>query len=103
MHYALNQIGITGDRFGLHVLRRSSARARFDEMVNLGYDGALRRVSAWLHHSSVTITEIYLGLELDRAQRDEETKGKVMFPSLAAENVTQISRGDRDGSRVVAM
>lgn len=103
VHYALNQIGITGDRFGLHVLRRSSARARFDEMVNLGYDGALRRVSAWLHHSSVTITEIYLGLELDRAQRDEETKGKVMFPSLAAENVTPILRGDRDGYRADAM
>jgi integrase len=103
VHYALNQMGITGSRFGLHVLRRSSARARFDEMAKLGYDGALRRVSAWLHHSSVTITEIYLGLELDRAQRDEETKGKVMFPSLVAENVTSITRGDRDEPRIVAM
>lgn len=85
--YTLAQIGIVGDHTGMHVLRRSAARARFDEMVALGYDGALRRVSAWLHHSSVTITEGYLGLQLDRAQRDEETKDKLMFPSLEADNI----------------
>lgn len=85
--YALTRIGIVGDHTGMHVLRRSAARARFDEMVALGYDGALRRVSAWLHHTSVTITEVYLGLQLDRAQRDEETKDQFMFPSLEADNV----------------
>lgn len=96
VRYALEAIGITPDgaRAGMHVLRRSAARARFDEMTAQGYDGALRRVSAWLHHSSVTMTEHYLGLDIDRAQRDEETKDQYMFPSLRAENVVPFRKED---------
>lgn len=97
VRYALERIGINpGDaRAGMHVLRRSAARARFDEMTAQGYDGALRRVSAWLHHSSVTMTEHYLGLDIDRAQRDEETKDQFMFPSLAADNVVPFIKEER--------
>lgn len=101
--YALAQIGISGYRTGMHVLRRSSARARFDEMVNLGYDGALRRVSAWLHHSSVIMTERYLGLDLDRAQRDEETKGEFMFPSLEGDNVVALRKDAHGEGNVVGL
>ena len=105
VRYALEKIGIDpGEaRAGMHVLRRSAARARFDEMTAQGYDGALRRVSAWLHHSSVTMTEHYLGLDIDRAQRDDETKDQFMFPSLAADNVVAFRREDSDEPGSAAM
>lgn len=68
-------------REGMHTLRRSGARAYFDELVNGGYDGALKRVSAMLHHSSVTMTERYLGIREDRHSRNKAIKGRVMFPT----------------------
>lgn len=92
--HALTQIGVTGYRTGCHVLRRSSSRAMFDELVLMGYDGALRIVSAWLHHSSVLMTEKYLSLDLDRANRDNVAKGELMFPSLEADNVVPFRKED---------
>lgn len=88
--YALSQVGITDRHLGIHCLRRSAARALFDEMTSRGYDGALRRVSAWLHHSSVTITEGYLGLDIDKAQRDADSKDKPLFPSLLDDNIIDL-------------
>lgn len=97
---ALTDIGVSGYRTGCHVLRRSAARAMFDELVSLGYDGALRIVSAYLHHASVTMSERYLGLDLDRANRDNFTKGELMFPSLEAENVIPFRKDQTDGEAV---
>lgn len=71
------------NRTGMHLLRRSSARAMFDELVEQGYDGALRRVQTWLHHANMIQTEKYIGLTLDREHRNRDTRGKDMFPSLA--------------------
>jgi integrase len=93
---ALARIGISGERLGFHTLRRSSARALHDEMVALGYDGALRRVSAWLHHSSTAMSEKYLGIDIDKAQRDKEAKDQPMFPSLASPNVIPIGEHRAD-------
>lgn len=75
---------------GVHLLRRSSARAAFDELVTQGYDGALRRVQAWLHHARSEMTEKYLGLQQDRKLRNRDTAGKPLFPSLAATNVVPL-------------
>ncbi len=75
---------------GMHTLRRSGARAYFDTLRNKGYDGALRRVQALLHHKSLQMTEHYIGLDLDRLERNEAMKGEIMFPSLAATNVTKV-------------
>jgi integrase len=66
-------------RDGMHTLRRSAARAKFDELADGGYDGALRVVQSMLGHSSSRQTEVYLGLELDKAKRDELIRGKDMF------------------------
>lgn len=76
------------NREGVHTLRRSGARALFDVKVSEGYDGAIRLVQAMLHHSSVTTTERYLGIELDRRRRDTEIRGMTMFPK--AKNVFSI-------------
>lgn len=66
---------------GEHTLRRSGARAYFDHLARSGYDGALRRVQSMLGHSSSAMTEVYLGLDLDRKQRNQDIKLKPMFPT----------------------
>lgn len=99
--YALAKIGVSGSPTGCHVLRRSAARAMFDELVTLGYDGALRIVSAYLHHSSVVMSERYLGLDLDRANRDGFAKGELMFPSLEGDNVVPFRKDEHERDQAV--
>ena len=66
-------------REGSHTLRRSGARALFDQLVADGYDGALRVVQAMLHHSSVEQTERYIGITADKRTRDDLLRGKQMY------------------------
>lgn len=75
---------------GAHTLRRSGARARFDELVEAGHDGAIRQVQAMLHHSSIQMTERYLGLTLDVDRRDKSIRGKAMYPSMASAKVVSL-------------
>lgn len=77
---------------GLHTLRRSSARAIFDQLVDGGYDGALRTVQAMLHHSTANMTEKYLSITLDIKKRDEMFKGKTMFAQPASNVVALAER-----------
>ena len=93
VHRALVAFGLpvrddmgTALREGVHTLRRSGARALFDELVKEGYDGAMRTVQSMLHHASVTTTELYLGIQLDKKRRDELVKGNRMF-ALTGDNV----------------
>lgn len=78
-------------REGIHTLRRSAARALFDTLAEDGHDKPLRTVQAFLHHSSQSTTERYIGVEIDRRQRDDLIKGRPMF-SVSAENVTELKR-----------
>lgn len=77
---------------GFHLLRASGARAWFDELNEQTIDGALKIVQAHLHHTSVVVTEKYLGLTADRAKRDRLIKGESMFPSLQDKNVIPIQK-----------
>lgn len=77
---------------GFHLLRSSGARAWFDELNEQTIDGGLKIVQAHLHHSSVVMTERYLGLTADRVKRDRLLRGEEMFPSLSAPNVISISK-----------
>lgn len=79
----------------MHTLRASGARAWFDELNEQTIDGALKIVQAHLHHSSVVMTERYLGLTADRAKRDRLVKGESMFPSLQDSKVVSIKRDER--------
>ena len=71
---------------GEHTLRRSGARAYFDQLVDQGYDGALRRVMSMLGHKKSETTERYLGLDLERRARNRAIKGQPMFPSLTRQD-----------------
>jgi len=77
---------------GGHTLRRSGARAYFDLMVDLGYDGALKRVQAMLGHKTGAMTEVYLGLDLERRKRNESLAGKPMFPVVQDAKVVPIRK-----------
>lgn len=84
---------------GAHTLRRSGARALFDRLRSEGYDGALRRVSAMLGHKDTKTTEIYLGLSLERQQRNELLAGKPMFPDKRHKGKVVPLKGVGNGDR----
>ena len=90
VHRCLKGLGWKDDWMGVHVLRRSSARARFEENIEAGYDSAMREIQSWLHHKSIATTEHYLGMTHDRERRNDRTKGKLMYPSVAAAPSTRI-------------
>lgn len=76
---ALRRIGLDRKGDGCHVLRRSGARSLFEELREQGYDGSARRVQSMLGHASVITTEVYLGIDNERRQRNEMLAGHVMF------------------------
>lgn len=90
---ALSKLGWTDTyREGVHTLRRSGARALYDELAaSDGHTNAIETVSAMLHHKSFTTTQIYLGLTETRRKRDRLIAGKAMFPSLIGDSVTQMA------------
>lgn len=88
----LMRIGWKDKWIGVHVLRRSAARARLDENESLGYDAAMREIQSWLHHSTITTTERYLQMQPDRDKRNKRTSGKPMFPSLSTDKVSEIRK-----------
>lgn len=81
--------GETGE--GMHTLRRAGARARFDVLKDIGYDGALRQVQSLLHHKNAAVTEQYIGIDLDKFLRDEQLIGKPMYPQLRDPQVVNLS------------
>jgi integrase len=91
---SLAKIGIPTLGEGGHTLRRSGARALFDELRGTeGSDGALQQVKVMLHHKNVAMTEHYLGIAPERAQRDARLRGRPMFaPKAVADNVIEIRR-----------
>lgn len=92
IHRALDNYGWTYEEQkgqGVHLLRRSGARALFDELDSQSTDGALRIVQSHLHHKSSTMTEKYLGITADRAKRDRILRGQPMFRSLVKEEIPQ--------------
>ena len=96
----IEALGYSGARVGGHTLRRSGARAYFDHLGDEGHDRAIQRVRAMLHHSTAAMTELYLGLDVEKTQRDERLRGRPMFPALKQlANVVEL-KGSMDGRAV---
>lgn len=76
---------------GAHTIRRSGARALFDRLSEEGYDRALRLVQQTLHHSSMEMTERYIGISADRKTRDEILKGRPMYGAIDKSNVVRLT------------
>jgi len=76
---------------GVHTLRRSGARALFDALVERGEgDGALKKVSAMLHHKHTQMTQHYLGIKADEKELMDLLGGKPMFPKNKSDNVVPL-------------
>lgn len=84
---ALDRLGIDKHGDGCHVLRRSGARAMYESLRDMGHDGAARRTQSMLGHSSLIMTEKYLGLDHERMQRNEALAGRPMFGPPSREGV----------------
>ncbi len=70
---------------GCHTLRRSGARAFYDELCDRqGDNSALEIVSSMLHHASLVMTQRYLGVTESRKRRDRAVLDGPMFPELEA-------------------
>ena len=95
---ALAALGYDTFQEGGHTLRRSGARALFDTLRDQGYDGALMRVSSMLGHKDTKMTEHYIGVGLERAQRNEMIAGHLMFPQLVHTDADVINIGRASGN-----
>ena len=76
---------------GAHTIRRSGARALFDQLVDGGYDHGLRVVQSLLHHKSMSQTEKYIGISADRRSRDEILRHRKMY-TVERDNVIELVR-----------
>jgi Phage integrase family len=85
-HNALVAAGFDGHHIGFHTFRRSGARALYDELRDTGRDGSLRVVQTLLGHKSIEMTEVYIGVHLDREIRDRLIAGRFMYGDSATKN-----------------
>lgn len=92
IQHALRALGLPTKGEGTHTVRRAVARHFFDSMADdVGYDNALRTVSAMLHHKSMATTEHYLGLSSEGKRRDERLRGQPFLSAMVAtENVVPL-------------
>jgi integrase len=87
---ALEALGLDAKGEGEHTLRRSGARALLDALREEGTDSALLRVGAMLGHKDTRVTAHYVGLHMEREQRNELLAGKRMFPAAQGATGTNL-------------
>lgn len=92
----LSRLGYETDGEGGHTLRRSGARALYDQLKSEGHDRAARRVQAMLHHASIQMTERYIGIDIDRKERNDLLRGRRMFPTP---DVTRLTPREDDSGQ----
>lgn len=95
--YALEEIGYSVRdengaplNEGMHTIRRSMARALYEQLRDEGDPQPVETVRAMLNHSTEAQTRHYIGLQSEREHRDARIKGRAMFPSLRASNVVRL-------------
>lgn len=91
--HALKQLGLPTYKEGTHTIRRAVAMAYFQNVAkDQGDVAALRETAAFLHHSSVATTEIYLGMTPEKNRRDNRLKGKPFLSAMVepADNVVPL-------------
>jgi integrase len=80
----LEAAGYSNDRMGIHDLRRSGARAQWDEFAAVNEPNAIRFVSNQMHHSETSTTERYIGRDIDKIGLDNFRRNNPTYPSLVA-------------------
>lgn len=81
---------------GAHTIRRSGARALFDNLVAMPFNereaDPIRTVQAMLHHKSLQQTEEYIGARPDRMSRDRIIRGRKMYSIEGGSNVVRLAQ-----------
>jgi integrase len=81
---AIASLDLPTEGEGFHTLRRSSARAFFEQLrQSSNADHALMVVKSFLNHKNVSQTEHYLGISTERVLRDEALRGQSFLSPLA--------------------
>lgn len=75
---------------GVHILRRSMARALYEALVAMGHPEPLRVVQAALGHADGKTTRIYIGVKPDREERNALLLGSDLLWVAEQSNVTQL-------------
>jgi integrase len=74
---ALVDIGLPTTQEGMHTIRRSVGRAYYNLMkTRHGHESALVATAALLHHKDIRQTQHYIGVQPERAERDEILRGQ---------------------------
>lgn len=89
-HSILDNLGLDKENEGMHTFRRSYARNLYDRLVADGVADPMKVVSDALHHSTVQVTERYIGTDYG-AQRKDDIVRSLSFRQPQAENVTVIA------------
>ena len=74
---------------GVHIIRRSGARALYDRLVEERHPDPLRVVMAVLGHANPQVTERYLGIKADRERRNALLAGSRLL-SVDTSSVTRL-------------
>lgn len=82
---------------GVHIIRRSMARALYDQLVEQNVPDPIRIVMAMLGHKSPQTTEIYLGLKADRERRNLLLASGDLLWTPSNDNVVPMIRRDASG------
>lgn len=93
----MRQAGLYEKGVGMHALRRSGARAYFEDLRRdeVGKDEALTITQSMLGHASVKQTQHYIGFESSRELRDKVIRRRRMLPSSTVGDVVELrSRGN---------
>lgn len=99
VHQALERIGLDSEGAGFHTLRRSSARAVFDQAVADGDARAIHIAREFLDHSSVVLTEGYIGTNAEKQRLEETLRGKAFLTKRVSESTSVVNLADHRRKR----
>lgn len=92
VHAALERIGHSTEREGMHTLRRTAGRVLFDLLIARGVNDPIRIIQALFNHKSRLSTEMYLGITAERTLRDELLRGQSIVGDAAAVQQERLDR-----------
>lgn len=103
----MDKLGMTKRFQGMHTFRRSMLRLHYDELRNMNdiagrprhtVDSAALTCMAWSNHKEIKTFLGYIGVEVERENRDKIWKGKSLFDPFGARTVTP-----EEGTNVVSL
>lgn len=99
---ALDSIGVEAPRRGVHDVRRSMARLRYDALCEEGEPDPVGVIKALLHHENRRQTEQYIGIDGARTRRNKVMRGDTWL-SVIPPTATPDEGGDESLAQVIPL